>query len=271
MKTRIITAAVLLPLLLLIVLAAPKVFTVILFAAMAAVAAYELLSGTGIVKQPRIVGYCMIMAVLTVLQSCYQWAVVWAQLGVLVFFVVLFLEIMLSGMKLPFEKIAVCYAAGMLIPYLLSSIARIHGAEHGRFFILIPFVLAFLSDTGAYFVGCAFGKHKLAPTISPKKSIEGVVGGVLGAILGMLVYCLVLQLAFGFEINYIVALVYGAVGSLCGVFGDLCFSVIKRQTGIKDYGNLMPGHGGVLDRFDSMIVVGPLAEILLTILPVAVK
>lgn len=271
MKTRIITAVVLLPLLLLIVLVAPKVCTVILFAAMAAIAAYELLSGTGIVQQSRIVGYCMIMAVLTVLQSSYQWAAVWTQVGVLVFFVLLFLEIMLSDMKLAFEKIAVCYTAGMLIPYFLSSIARIHGGVNGRFFILIPFVLAFLSDTGAYFVGCAFGKHKLAPAISPKKTVEGVAGGVLGSVLGMLLYCLVLRLAFGFEINYIAAFVYGVAGSVCGVFGDLCFSVIKRQTGIKDYGNLMPGHGGILDRFDSMIVVGPLTEILLIMLPVAVK
>ena len=81
----------------------------------------------------------------------------------------------------------------------------------------------------------------------------------------------ILNLVFGFEVNYFYALVYGLGGSLGGVFGDLCFSVIKRQTGIKDYSKLIPGHGGMLDRFDSMIVVAPLVEALLIVLPVAVK
>ena len=86
-----------------------------------------------------------------------------------------------------------------------------------------------------------------------------------------LIIALVLDLAFAqFRVNYGIAILYGLVGSLAGVFGDLCFSVIKRQTGIKDYGNLIPGHGGILDRFDSMMVVGPLAEILLILLPLAV-
>lgn len=96
------------------------------------------------------------------------------------------------------------------------------------------------------------------------------MGGVLGATLGMLIFCLVMQLGFKMQVNYLYAVLYGVVGSLGAVFGDLCFSVIKRQTGIKDYGNLIPGHGGVLDRFDSMMIVGPLSELLLLLLPVAV-
>ncbi len=270
MKTRIIAAVALLPLLLAIVLFAPKVFTAILFALMCAIAAYELLVGTGIEKSPRLVLYSALMAVLTSMWSYFGWAAVWTQAMVLVFFVVLFSEIMMSGMKLPFLNILACLAAGLLIPYLLAALVRIHITENGRFFILIPFVMAFLSDTGAYFFGLAFGKHKLAPVISPKKTVEGAVGGIIGAVVGMLLYSLVLQLCFGFSPNYIFALIYGAVGSVCAVFGDLCFSVIKRQTGIKDYGNLIPGHGGILDRFDSMIVVAPVAEILLILLPLAV-
>lgn len=271
MKTRIIAAIALLPLLLLVVLVAPKIFTAILFGLMAAIGAYELLKGTGIVTHPRLIAYSMVMALVVALWSHFAWGAVWAQIGILVLFVALFAEIMISGMKLAFEKVVVCFAAAILIPYLLTALVRIHSSANGRFFILIPFVLAFLSDTGAYFAGRAFGKHKLAPVISPKKTIEGVVGGVLGAIIGMVVYCVVLHRCFDFRVNYIYAAIYGILGSVGAVFGDLCFSVVKRQTGIKDYGNLIPGHGGILDRFDSMMVVGPLAEILLLLLPVAEK
>ena len=136
---------------------------------------------------------------------------------------------------------------------------------------MVPFAVAFISDSFAYLVGMRFGKHKLSPVISPNKTIEGVLGGMAVTILGMLIYGLVLQLGFGFQVNYLYAIIYAVAGSAAGVFGDLCFSVIKRQTGIKDYGNLIPGHGGILDRFDSMILVAPLMEMLLFLLPMAVK
>ena len=115
------------------------------------------------------------------------------------------------------------------------------------------------------------GKHKLAPKISPKKTLEGLVGGVVAAVVGMIIFCVILQHFFGFSYNIAAACVYGLLGSLAGVFGDLSFSVIKRQTGIKDYGNLIPGHGGILDRFDSTIFIAPLVEILMILWPVMVR
>lgn len=271
MKVRILAAVALLPLLLLVVLWAPQIFTGILFAAMAAVGAYELMVGTGLAKAPRLFVYGGVMAFWCVLWSGLGIGQVWLLLGIFLYWCVLMLEVMASQMKIPFNKIAVSLVAGVILPLLLGSLVRIHRNAYGRFFILIPFVLAFLSDTGAYFAGIKFGKRKLAPLISPKKSVEGVVGGVVGAMIGLLVYCIILQTCFDFRIRYWLVPVYGLLGSLGGVFGDLCFSVIKRQTGIKDYGNLIPGHGGILDRFDSMMVVGPMAEILLILLPVAVK
>ena len=268
MKIRVIAAFALLPLLLLVVLVAPKIITAILFGVMASLAAYELLWGTGLVKSLRPLIYCAVMAFLVAFWSYFRWDAVWVELAVLLLLILLFAESMASQMRLQFDKIAVCMAAGLLIPYLFTSLVRIHAMENGRFFILVPFVMAFLSDTGAYFAGCAFGKHKLAPIISPKKTVEGVVGGVMTAVAGMLLYALVLNLAFKFEVNYLYAALYGVLGSVGAVFGDLCFSVIKRQTGIKDYGNLIPGHGGILDRFDSVVIVAPLVEILLALLPV---
>lgn len=274
MKTRIIAASILTPLLLIVVLALPKIFTAILFGLMAALAAYELLVGTGYVKHPRLVGYSMVMAFLVSIWSYFEYSTVtyaWGLLGVLLFTSLLFAEMMISHIKLRFQKVALCLAAGLLIPFLLTSLVRIHSVGGtGKYFIMLPFIMAFLSDTGAYFAGRYFGKHSLAPVISPKKTVEGVVGGVLGAVVGMLIYGLILQFAFDFKVNFFFAMVYGLIGAVGGVFGDLCFSVIKRQTGIKDYGNLIPGHGGILDRFDSMMIVGPLAEILLILIPMAV-
>ena len=272
MKTRIITAAVLVPLLLIILLFLPKFITAILFGLLAAIAVYELLMGTGYVKQFRLVAYGMVMAFLASLWSAFGCSHIAAVVAIILFSCVLFAEMMLSHIKLRFEKICICFVAGLLIPYLFTALVRIHAdAVTGRFFILIPFILAFLSDSGAYFAGCYLGKHKLAPAISPKKTIEGAIGGVVVAVAGMLLFSVILDLAFGFQMRYGVALLYGVVGSAASVFGDLCFSVIKRQTGIKDYGNLIPGHGGVIDRFDSMFIVAPVAEAMLILIPLAVK
>ena len=271
MKTRVIAALALLPLLLLVVLLAPKFCTAILFGLMAAIAAYVLTKGTGLVKHIRLSAYSMVAAFWCCLWCGLNLGYAWLLLGILVFWVALFAEVMLSGMKISFNQVSVCLVGGVVLPLLFGAIVRMHSGIYGRYFIFVPFVIAFISDTGAYFAGYFFGKHKLAPVISPKKTIEGMVGGVLGAMLGMVIYCLVLQLAFGFKCNYLYALIYGFAGSFAAVFGDLCFSVVKRQTGIKDYGNLIPGHGGILDRFDSMMVVGPLAEALLILIPLAVK
>ena len=271
MKKRVITACVLLPLLLLVVLVLPKLFTAILFGAMAAVAARELLLGTGLVKHNRLVIYGMIMAFFVGV-----WAGMWSVyilvlLGLFAFFCVLFGELLIFHRELKVEELALTFLAGFVIPFLLSGVVRIHSRENGRFLILLPFALAFLSDTGAYFAGRAFGRHKLAPEISPNKTIEGLVGGVAGAVVGVALYCVILQFAFRFQVNYFYVPIYGILGSLGGAFGDLCFSAVKRQTGIKDYGNLIPGHGGVLDRFDSMVVVAPLTELLLLLIPMVVR
>ena len=109
----------------------------------------------------------------------------------------------------------------------------------------------------------AFGKHKLAPVISPKKTVEGAAGGVLGATVLMLLVVYLFNTHAGLDIHYGAAALMGAVGAVIGQVGDLSFSIIKRQTGIKDYGHIFPGHGGVLDRFDSVIFVAPVAELIL--------
>ena len=268
MKTRVIAAAVLIPVLLVVVLIAPPICTAILLGAVCAIGAYELLAGTGLVKSLVLIAYTAVVAFCVPIWCYLGMDALLAEIGILAFTGLLFAEVLISHGKLRFERIAVCLAGGLLVPYLLSAILRILCADNGRQLILLPFVIAYAADTGAYFIGCAWGKHKLAPNISPKKSVEGLVGGIASAVVGMLIYCLIIDLAFDLRANYAFAVTYGIVGAFAGTFGDLCFSAIKRQTGIKDYGNLIPGHGGILDRFDSVIIVAPLVEILLAMLPV---
>ena len=269
MKSRIITALVLIPVLLLIVLVAPKAVAGVVFGVLLAIGSYEMVYRTRLVRQPRLIIYSSLMAFSLSLWSCFSGQNAHLMLMVLGFLTLLFSEMMMDHVKVRFESLAVCLAGGFVVPYLLSAVIRILALNLGRYLILIPFVIAFISDAGAYFVGRKFGKHKLSPVVSPNKTLEGSLGGILAAVLGMVAYAVILHI-LKFRVHYLIAVLYGVLGSVAGSFGDLCFSVIKRQTGLKDYGTLIPGHGGVLDRFDSMVFVAPLVEALLVILPVAV-
>ena len=267
MKTRIIAAAVLVPFLFLIVLVAPESAAAAILGVLLAIASYELLYRTGLIKRPRLVIYSSIMAFALSMWSYFGAVRAYFVLMLMVYTMLLFAEMMLDHIKIRFELIGMCFVSGVIIPYLLTALIRILTMDIGRYVILIPFTVAFMNDAGAYFAGLRFGKHKLAPVVSPNKTIEGVFGGLAGATIGMLIYTIILDLPLKLDVNYGIALLYGIVGSAVGTFGDLCFSIIKRQTGIKDYGNLIPGHGGVLDRFDSVTTVAPAMEVLLLLLP----
>jgi phosphatidate cytidylyltransferase len=267
MKTRIISAAVLLPITFLIIWVLPKAVCAIAVAALCALMVYELLHRSGLVRHTRLLVYTMLAAFMVPLWSHLGMSRPWGQLGLVVFFCAIFGEMLYNHVKVRFEMIGYCMLAGIVLPYLLSAIVRILDLYSGRELIIIPVILAFLPDSGAYFIGIRYGKRKLAPTVSPKKSVEGAIAGVVTAIAGMMIYAIVMDLVTDKDVSYSIALIYGAVGAAADIFGDLFFSAIKRQMGIKDYGNLIPGHGGVLDRFDSMIVVAPLTEVLISLLP----
>ena len=268
MKTRILAAAVLVPVLFLVVLVAPKWLAAVIFGILLGIAAYELLYRTGLVRHPRLVVYSILTAFAMAMWSYFDAVHAYLLLGLLVFCLLLFAEMMMDHVKVRLEMLGLCFFAGFIVPFLLSALVRILTMSIGRYVILIPFVVAFMSDSGAYFIGLKFGRHKLAPVVSPNKTIEGALGGIVTAMSSMVIYALVLDLLpVGLQVNYAMALLYGLGGSIAGIFGDLCFSVFKRQTGIKDYGNLIPGHGGVLDRFDSLMTVAPLMEALLLLVP----
>lgn len=267
MKTRILAALVLVPVLLVALLIAPVYVAAAVVGLMCGIASYELLYRTGLVKHSRLNVYSAVMAFCVAAWSYFGMPYAAALIGLFAYALLLFGEMLASNLKMKTQDVCVCLLSGLVVPFMLSALVRILQLSGGRFLIFIPFLMAFLSDTGAYFVGVFFGKHKLCPAISPKKTVEGFIGGIATAVVGMLIFGLVMEHGFAFRVNYLLALVYGLLGSVAGVMGDLSMSVIKRQTGIKDYGNLIPGHGGILDRFDSVMITAPLTEALLLIIP----
>ena len=269
MKTRIISGAVFVVIVAIVFFLTPVIVTAIVVAMMSALASYELLYTTGLVKNLRLNVYSAVMAVLVTMASQYAAYSIFFFI-ILLYWMLLFSEVLLSSGKIPVAEIGCCLISGLIIPLLMSALVRIRGGQNSNTVMFIPFIMAFFSDTGAYFIGVFFGKHKMCPNISPKKTWEGFVGGIVVAILGMVVYCLIVDNFFGYSVNYVLAVIYGLVGSIGSVVGDLTMSVIKRQAGIKDYGKLIPGHGGILDRFDSVIITAPLTEALMILIPMVV-
>ena len=155
-------------------------------------------------------------------------------------------------------------------PVMLSFLYLIREAfVEGKYLVWLVFLCSWGSDTCAYAVGVLIGKHKMTPKLSPKKSVEGAIGGIVGAALLFTLYVYLVEQHFGaarFGISTVEAAVLGAVGALVSMVGDLAASAIKRDYGIKDYGKLIPGHGGIMDRFDSVIIAAPLVFIGLSLM-----
>ena len=144
----------------------------------------------------------------------------------------------------------------LYVIFLLSFVLLTRNLEHGRLFIWLIFIGAWATDTFAYFAGVTMGKTKLIPAISPKKTVEGSVGGIIGCVLITVLYGLYINTYLDFIPVYhyvIIGLLSGSISQI----GDLAASAIKRYVNIKDYGYVMPGHGGALDRFDSILFVAP--------------
>lgn len=151
------------------------------------------------------------------------------------------------------EDAAMCLLILIYIPYLLFPIIHLSGT----IYIYLVFIIAFSTDTFAYIFGITFGKHKLLPSVSPNKTVEGSIGGIFGSVIMGCIYFYILKNPITiYHISFF------ALSSISGQLGDLFASKIKRETGIKDYSNLLPGHGGLLDRFDSILLIIPMVYIL---------
>lgn len=147
------------------------------------------------------------------------------------------------------QRLAWLIAGPLYVGGLLASLGRIHAGEHGGAWVLLAMWIAWSSDTGAYFAGRFFGRHKLAPRVSPAKTVEGAIGGWLASLTG----ALAAHFWFMPSLPLLDALVLAAVANVFGQAGDLVESLVKRSTGVKDSGNILPGHGGMLDRVDALM------------------
>ena len=156
----------------------------------------------------------------------------------------------------------------IVISVALSTIVEIRnfGKNFGIFLSLLSLGIAWSCDVGAYFFGKKFGKNKLCPYISPKKTVEGAIGGMISSFIYAFLFCFFWQYTFKiYNINYLTVAIMAILGAPIAILGDLCFSLIKRLLSVKDFGEIIPGHGGVLDRFDSVIFVSPFVFIFLHI------
>ena len=169
--------------------------------------------------------------------------------------------------EIRFEHIIVCLFGGVGVPLFLSALVQLKRFDNGQFYVLLPVICAFTTDIGAYFAGVFLGKHRGITQVSPNKSLEGYIGGILSGCLFMLVYGLLVEYLGGIPVKLFVMALYGLLGSAVTELGDPSFSLIKRQCGVKDYGTLLPGHGGMMDRFDSTTFAAPMLLLLVEVLP----
>ncbi len=170
---------------------------------------------------------------------------------------VIFITWLKKHKEIRYEQVFFTLAVMILVPQAMTTMVRMerYDSESGLFLLVMGLCGAWIADTGAYFTGVAIGKHKLCPEISPKKTVEGLVGGIVTT---AVVYAVAFSVYYGFTAKRaVIAFITGAVCAVIGTVGDLSASMVKRQIGFKDYGKIMPGHGGLMDRFDSVLFVLP--------------
>lgn len=270
MKTRLIAAAIFVPLLFIILFFLPAYVLAGVVSLICAISAYELLNAIGGKRNKRIAIYAVVAAIIIPVGVVFGKIILVFPAAVLSLMSLLFFEAIKTfgtPNKITFAQILTILFAGTLIPLMLSSLIGLSLLPEGHILVLIPVTLAFLTDGGAYFSGMLFGKKKAFPIVSPKKTVEGCIGGLAAGILSMVIFGAVVYFTTSNTVVFWALIIYGIVGAVLSQLGDLAFSLVKREYEIKDYGNLIPGHGGMLDRFDSMIFVAPAMYLLVTIIP----
>lgn len=254
------------PLVLAIFLIGNKILVDVALAIIALIAMNEYFNAVSKVANPvRWVGYlsCLSIAFIHIVpQEALNMVVT---LSVPTILIILFAQVIATEMKTSFKDIAYTFIGIFYTVFFIMFVAFINGMPNGKILIWYAIIAAWGTDICAYCVGMLIGKHKFSK-VSPKKSIEGCIGGTIGAVILMLIYTYVANAYWGMNYSYLWIIGIGIILSLVGQIGDFAASSIKRSVEIKDFSNLIPGHGGMLDRIDSLIFLAPFAYALFTLL-----
>ena len=243
--------------------------------ALCAWAVYEITNAMGLAKRWEILlpgmGFALALPLVT------SWAISWYLIGAcyLLYTLAFFALMLFHHEKLPFAETAATFAMTLLIVSAMNCLVYIRdfAGQHAVFYVYMTICASWVSDAGAYFAGSFWGKHKLCPKLSPKKTVEGVFGGFFLNILAMIVFGVSYNYIFYggvLHMSYLSLVLIGLITTVISILGDLSFSFIKRTRGIKDYGTTIPGHGGILDRFDSVVFVAPFVYFFVQLLPMIV-
>lgn len=254
LKTRVVTGAVLSVIIatVLIFSRIPWVLNIAI-ATLCVQAIYELYNATGLKSYKWLYWLSYVAAIILSFVTLPHYAYIITPMFVLT--IIIFIELFVKGQKRISPIIPILLA--IIFIFFFKTMSYLQQLKCGVYLLGGAVLISVITDIAAYFVGRSVGKHKLAPVISPKKTIEGSIGGTLIATATLAIIAIILQSYGLIKINIGLTILYLVLASMVGQFGDLALSSIKRIVGIKDYGNLLPGHGGILDRFDSLLFVLP--------------
>ena len=273
MGKRLITAAIGVPAALLIIYLgslSPYVISAVtdIFSVMAV---FEVISAAKYTRYRSITVLSLLFSALLPMFFCYNDLRIFAIPVAFLFLILLFACTLMRHKEIKFEELGFIAFISICIPLAISTLAFFcfQWPEHGIFFVIYTLATAWVADGGAYFVGTFLGKHKLCPEISPKKTWEGFFGGLITAVIFAVIlgygYMLWDNLFTGtnhFIVNIPILIGAAVISTFLGLLGDLIASLLKRQCGVKDFGEIFPGHGGVMDRFDSVLLVAPFIYLL---------
>ena len=252
-----------LPMVIIVLLLGNKYVIDVALAIVAIIALHEYFNAFSKYKPIKWIGYLSAISISLIHIITEDMLLKTIALVIPVIVIVLFMQLVIKNMKISIIDIAITLFGICYIVLFILFIPLMAGEENGKIYIWYIFIISWGTDIFAYLVGKRFGKHKFSK-ISPNKSIEGCVAGIVGAVVLALIYTFfVNKFASVHVISYVAITIVAIILSIVGQFGDFSASSIKRFVGIKDFSNLIPGHGGILDRIDSLIFIAPFAYILL--------